>query len=151
MTALPEQLFGIHYSRSDTRTPVAFYQSKLQPDLLDYLQSLPVFTCKEEELESFGFQQHVDHRNKANHIYHETYFHAQWRHAHKSVLSIHPRFGYDWEKPAAPSRLVAFCEAMRRENMVWLKEMCHRLPTKCLLRKLIEQGRAFADLSIQVR
>lgn len=67
--------------------------------------------------------------------------------------SINPRIGVDMAKPAAPRALRAFYEAMRRKNTAHL---CTALEGEGqskfahLLRELMEKGRAFADLAIQI-
>ena len=67
-----------------------------------------------------GFKRNVDHPTLPDHIYYEGYFHALP--TSKPALSLNPRSGMDFEKPAAPLRLRAFVEAVRRLNDSWIRE-----------------------------
>lgn len=88
------------------------------------------------------------------HIYYEGYAHAKWASRNTPVLSMNPRFGVDYEKPAAPSELMAFAEALRRVNSPLLDALSRRLaalesPCGMALARLIQEGDVFADLAIQ--
>eukprot|EP00299_Pterocystis_sp_00344_P005857 c17598_g1_i1.p1 GENE.c17598_g1_i1~~c17598_g1_i1.p1 ORF type:complete len:297 (-),score=61.12 c17598_g1_i1:42-932(-) len=142
--------FGRVLNDNDSRPPIAIQQQQLSPELLQYLQDCTPFQAAVDKLAAFGFEKHIDHPNCPDHIYYEAYFHGLWAQRGKSFVSIHPRFGYDFPKPPAPDRLVAFVEALRRENEVFLTELSAKLPSDSFLKKCMDAGNVFADFSVQI-
>lgn len=108
----------------EERIPVATLQTKIPPEILEYLlQTVPFFACEEKDLVSkHAFRQNVDHPDVPGHRYYEGYFHASAE-TSEPILSVHPRLGSDYLKPAAPSSLRALMECIRRGNSHWLKNV----------------------------
>jgi hypothetical protein len=74
---------------------------------------------------------------------------------------MNPRFQTDYAKPAAPLAYVAFFEALRRANRQLLTELAERWESlaavsadetcaAATLARLVREGKAFADLALQV-
>ena len=101
-----------------------------------------------QRMHDLGFVQCVDHPSLPGHHYLEGYFHTL-PHA-EPVLSVNPRSGGNMLKPAASLRLRAFAEGVRRANAEFLARMAAGFPENSVLRRLLETGRAFADLAVQI-
>ena len=67
--------FGI-FLKAPIRTPSVMIRTAVGPALLQKFQSLPMFSCPEPDLESFGMNQAVDYPKSPKHIYHEGYYHT---------------------------------------------------------------------------
>lgn len=106
-----------------------------------------------------GFD-HIKYSKQPNHKYYEGYFHALST-TSGPFVSINPRSGLDFDKPAAPVRLRAFVEAFRRVNDAWIHaalsggnaddadDADNDDPVRQGLWSLYKQGHHFADLAIQ--
>lgn len=119
---------------------------QLDRDVLEYFQSIDIFSCKESELEKNGFYKCVDHRMLEKHVYYEGYFHGLT--SSESLESRNPRNFQKMEKPAIPLPFRAFLECFREINN--FKELLDLLPTDSGYRKMIEDGFIFADLACQI-
>lgn len=153
--------YGIVMKHSH-RTPSIMIRSEIGPSLLDRFQHLPMFTCPEPELESFGMNQAVDYPKRKQHIYHEGYYHTQFH--SKPIFSRNPRSGVDFMKPAAGEFLNSFYEAMRKANKKIFDELSAQLWQSALTRsaespeqdicgqlsRWVSDGFHFSDLSIQI-
>lgn len=133
--------------------PVHFSQYTLNPHTLNYLQDCPLFSSTENELESMGYCKAIDYPDIPEHVYYEAYMHSLP--TQNTYFSMHSRNGYDFEKPAAPLRVVSFCEALRQINDDWIKGMIKQLEGMSgaaaeVYCKLLSEGRLFADLSVQL-
>ena len=67
------------------------------------------------------------------------------------------RYGYDFDKPAAPLRLTAFLETLRRVNAEWTAHLVDELsklsssnPAAVALIDLLKDNRHFGDISSQI-
>ncbi|CAE7042276.1 DDX47 [Symbiodinium sp. CCMP2456] len=101
-----------------------------------------------QRMHDLGFAPCVDHPNLPGHHYLEGYFHTLP--GAEPFPSVNPRCGRDMLKPAASLRLRAFAEGVRRANSEFLARMAADCPEDSVLRRLLEQGRAFADLAVQI-
>eukprot|EP00301_Raphidiophrys_heterophryoidea_P009266 c13633_g1_i1.p1 GENE.c13633_g1_i1~~c13633_g1_i1.p1 ORF type:complete len:334 (+),score=86.14 c13633_g1_i1:39-1004(+) len=149
--------------------PIAFRTTFLSEDVLSYLLEDPMLQLSEQQLRAqheahnladtdelfvqlqdpqLAFTKNIDHPGVPNHIYFEGCFHALP--TPNPVLSIHPRFGINYHKPAAPVRIRAFVIGLKRANTKWIQEIHARLPKTSRFRKLIEDDKLLADLSIQI-
>jgi len=98
---------------------------RLSEDVLQYLSALSMFNCDEKEIESHGYFKCVDYPELTKHIYYEGYFHS--KPTSKTTLSVHPRKGHEYHKPAAPLPLRAFFEAFRKVNSEWINDLKSKL------------------------
>eukprot|EP01035_Chromulina_nebulosa_P041063 gene41063-55510_t len=144
------------------RTPSIMIRSEIGPSLLARFQKLPMFSCPEPELESFGMNQAVDYPKRKQHIYHEGYYHTQFH--SKPIFSRNPRSGVDFMKPAAGEFLNSFYETMRKVNKKIFDELSAQLwqsarsrspeaPEEDICGRLsrwVSDGFHFSDLSIQI-
>mmetsp|Transcript_12925 Transcript_12925/g.21115 ORF Transcript_12925/g.21115 Transcript_12925/m.21115 type:complete len:380 (+) Transcript_12925:122-1261(+) len=135
--------------------PINFIQHTLDSDLLSFLQSDPFFQTPEENLTKVGYSQAIDYPDLTGHIYYEGYYHGRATYA--PYNSVHPRYGFDFDKPPASLRLTSFIEALRRVNSSWTDEMISALknmspgnPAAKGLVTVLEENRHFADLSSQI-
>ncbi len=143
------------------KLPITFLHAQLDSDVLELLQSMPIMSLTEEEMGSgidtlsHGFVRASDNPRNHGHMYFEGYAHAHFpTGASAPCISMNPRTGRDYEKPAAPAPLVAFFEAMRRANAQLLADIAKRLDgvagwAAALLAHLVRGGRAWADLAMQ--
>ena len=117
-------LFG---SSNYGSNPICFSQFALSEDLLQYLQQDRLFTAPDDlaSFESLGFTKCVDYRGVPGHTYYEGYFHSLPQ--RDAMPAQHPRLGIMHDKPAAPVRIAAMCEAIRRKNTIWSAQLQRRL------------------------
>ena len=153
--------FGI-FLKAPIRTPSVMIRTEIGPALLQKFQSLPMFSCPEPDLESFGMNQAVDYPRSPKHVYHEGYYHTLL--TQKSQFSRNPRSGVDFQKPAAGEFLCYFYETMRRVNKALFTNLSNQLWQSALSRnpdnpemdicgllsKWIAGGFHFGDLSVQI-
>lgn len=135
--------------------PINFIQQSLNSDLLLFLQSDPFFQTPQQNLTEAGYSKAVDYPDLKDHIYYEGYYHGRTTCA--PYNSLHPRYGYDFDKPPASLRLTSFIEALRRVNALWTEDMKSALkklnpgnPAAGGLLRVLEENRHFADLSSQI-
>eukprot|EP00164_Ancoracysta_twista_P000896 GFYU01001180.1.p1 GENE.GFYU01001180.1~~GFYU01001180.1.p1 ORF type:complete len:316 (+),score=51.63 GFYU01001180.1:214-1161(+) len=143
--------FGSTFGPNLERAPVKMCRFNMEADVLAYLQADAIFNLREGDMEGAGFERHVDHKHKLEHIYYEGYFHTKPR-VRAPIRSVHPRFGHSYDKPAGSDRMYCFIEALRRANAGVLEAMERRLPTHESgnnFRTLLQSGDAFADWSVQ--
>jgi len=139
---------GVYVMRHEIVLPMPFYSMDMDDDVLVWLQESSPFNIPEDMLEGLGFQCCVDHPG-IDKTYYEGYFHALSL-QREPVSSLHPRRGHIINKEAAPLRLHAFIEAMRRANAGWIQAIAKHLPNDGILRRLLEEGSVFADLAVQI-
>ena len=139
-------------STEQGRAEIALKSGTIDARLLEHLiASCECLRCPEAALPGLGFRPCVDYKSLPRHVYFEGYFHGLP--VGKPFMSMNPRIGVDMEKPAAPRALRAFYEAMRRRNTEHLCEALDREGKSIFvqsLRKLMAEGRAFADIAIQI-
>jgi len=120
---------------------------------------IPPPTTLSFQLPTLGFTKCIDYPHLPGHVYYEGYFHALHGEdgGDRHIASMNPRTGCNMQKPAAPRELRAFIEGMRRANTPRLvkalsdvakAEPGNRLVVKVM--RLIEEGRVFADLAVQI-
>lgn len=112
------------------------------------LSSLP---GDEQGLRALGFEDCVDHPQLPGHRYMEGYFHSLSTRG--AVPSVHPRWGCELQRAAAPAALAAFCEAFRRANALDFAALQRELqasPSASLVAEILQREGHFADLSVQV-
>lgn len=127
---------------------VGVQRMQLTEELRRYLMNDPSMLADQSCLEQRGFEKCVDHPDVPGHAYYEGCFHCLP--GESSVEAVHPRWGHDYQKPAAPLRFRAFAESVRRANadvITCMKE--HMLPGS-VLRETFENDMVFADLAIQM-
>lgn len=120
----------------------------LAPDLHDYMLAEDVFNVAESKLTGLGFVRIDDDDEFAGHTYYEGYFHGMA--TPHPILSLDPRTGHDMEKLAAPLRIRAFCEALRRINRAALSNIAAAAAFDSLVHRFIEEERAFGDITFQI-
>eukprot|EP00928_Gymnodinium_smaydae_P040405 TRINITY_DN27403_c0_g1_i1.p1 TRINITY_DN27403_c0_g1~~TRINITY_DN27403_c0_g1_i1.p1 ORF type:complete len:307 (+),score=22.26 TRINITY_DN27403_c0_g1_i1:113-922(+) len=114
------------------------------------LSSLPQ---DEASLKSMGFEMHNDHPSCPGHNYFEGYFHAVPNSDRTTVDSIHPRLGDAMKRQPAPPALFKFCDAFRKANAGLfenLREDLAKHRNSACLARVLESGRHFADISVQI-
>ncbi|CAM9709053.1 unnamed protein product, partial [Ectocarpus fasciculatus] len=129
--------------------PISFNQFTLSEEVLDYLQQDSLFGAPDDtaSFEALGFSKCVDYPDIPGHKYYEGYFHSLPQ--RNPVPAQHPRLGIIHDKPAAPLRVAAVCEAIRRKNTKWSEELQRRLEglhthASQTLAKVISYNRLFA-------
>ena len=109
------------------RPKVGFSRFSLSPPLLAWLQEDGEFvTGTNTDALRLDLQDGPVHLDKCidyphlpHHHYFEGYFHTL-AHTSAPTLSLHPRQGFAFQKPAAPTRLRSFVAAFRRLNESWI-------------------------------
>eukprot|EP00008_Paramoeba_atlantica_P008564 CAMPEP_0201488784 /NCGR_PEP_ID=MMETSP0151_2-20130828/19378_1 /ASSEMBLY_ACC=CAM_ASM_000257 /TAXON_ID=200890 /ORGANISM="Paramoeba atlantica, Strain 621/1 / CCAP 1560/9" /LENGTH=322 /DNA_ID=CAMNT_0047874141 /DNA_START=30 /DNA_END=995 /DNA_ORIENTATION=+ len=104
--------------------PISLFAGELEPELLQRIQELAIFSCPESELVNLGFQRCVDYPHLPQHIYYEGYFHS--RESAEPFPSLCPRNGAEFPKPPAPPLLRAFYCAFRQKNAKWLQDIANK-------------------------
>jgi hypothetical protein len=104
---------------------VAMFCGGMEPDLVQEIQKLDIFSCKEDELRKRGFFKCIDYPQLEKHIYYEGYFHSC--RTDGAVESINPRKGTLMAKPAAPPLLRAMYIAFREKNKEWMRGIAEEL------------------------
>jgi hypothetical protein len=131
--------------------PISFQQFYLTDDVLQYLQSDPIFSDAisgdNERLTQLGYCKSVDYPERPDHIYYEAYFHSLP--THEPIETIHPRYGVPHQKPAGSLVLASYYESIRRKNALWtekLKESLRTIPgdASALVIEILDQNRHFA-------
>eukprot|EP00439_Symbiodinium_sp_Y106_P057779 s4539_g8.t1 len=144
----PEEIPG---RRFQALGPVGLQSLQLSQEVLQHLFE-DALCCDVsgdvQRMHDLGFVQCVDHPNLPGHHYLEGYFHTLP--GAEPFPSVNPRCGGDMLKPAASLRLRAFAEGVRRANAGFLARMAADCPENSVLRRLLEEGRAFADLAVQI-
>jgi hypothetical protein len=138
-------------------TPITFLRAELDSGVLELLQRNPLLCLSENELSQCvgGFTRACDNPRNVDHVYFEGYAHADFSASCEPCVSMNPRTGRDYGKPAAPAALLAFFEATRRANAALLADLAARLDgvaagsAAALLADLVRRGRAWADLALQ--
>ena len=125
--------------------PVGLQSLKLDGELLAFLEN--ACAGDPERLSSMGFCQCVDHAALPEHHYMEGYFHTL---GSSAVVSANPRTGGSMPKPAANLQLRAFAQSLRAANAEVLCKLAADCPEGSLLQKALREGRAFADLAVQI-
>jgi len=127
---------------------------KIGDNVLEFIQNDEIFRLDERSLQSSKFfDKCIDNPKLKNHHYYEGYFHGLEE--ADDIVSMHPRKGINFSKPAAPERLRAFIVAMREKNKCWTEKLATRLQKECKkgrswLAGLIQKGKLAADLAVQV-
>eukprot|EP00656_Telonema_subtile_P000011 TRINITY_DN10003_c0_g1_i7.p1 TRINITY_DN10003_c0_g1~~TRINITY_DN10003_c0_g1_i7.p1 ORF type:complete len:296 (-),score=53.02 TRINITY_DN10003_c0_g1_i7:614-1501(-) len=149
--------YGREAALYDLRLPAFITQGSMSPEVLAYLHQAPLFSMSEDELIAVGFDRCVDHPNIPDHIYYEGYRYAAT--VDHPLQTMHPRKGGTMTRSAAPKELRAFLEAVRQVNRELFSELRLRLlehfethgsGASELLAKCIDEGRHFADCSVQI-
>mmetsp|Transcript_3956 Transcript_3956/g.5221 ORF Transcript_3956/g.5221 Transcript_3956/m.5221 type:complete len:327 (+) Transcript_3956:48-1028(+) len=152
--------FGRDYG--DGRVPLSLKKAQISSELLQYLRSnCDIFSATESQiLENESFEKCIDYPAFPNHRYYEGYLHGE--NTSLPVNTLNPRYGQLMSKKAAPIALRALCECVRRKlNPSLIKELSkgknnenENDEEKCVftehLLKLIQDGKAFSDLAIQI-
>lgn len=176
----PAEDGSIEYGRvapsGTQRVPVSLRTATLEPALLEYLQrEMALCGATQDQLPDLGFYAARDYPRLPRHTYFEGYFHATPPNAAAGgpadpqppggpptedpqggpfpFRSLNPRYFFEMHKPAAPRALRAFFEAVRRRltpRLLAALDACADAPLAKPLRRLVEGGRHFADLAIQV-
>eukprot|EP00808_Paulinella_micropora_P000021 g53676.t1 len=140
----------------EERAAVAINQMQVAKDVLQYLQELSIFQAPEEELENrFNVARCVDHPNDPEHVYYEGYYHSLP--SSRPFYCMNARWGEDEYRPAAPVRLRAFYESLRRLNQAWISALSEELQAWPLngstlgraVSTYLNSTRLFGDLAIQ--
>eukprot|EP01060_Flectonema_neradi_P012470 TRINITY_DN19283_c0_g1_i1.p1 TRINITY_DN19283_c0_g1~~TRINITY_DN19283_c0_g1_i1.p1 ORF type:complete len:324 (+),score=40.35 TRINITY_DN19283_c0_g1_i1:73-972(+) len=123
-TALPGPNEDVKYAKVYEVNPVSKRIARISRDVLLFLQSAPEVTLAEKELieGKKGFESCVDHPRVPNHVYFEGYFHSK-KGVSETFRCVHPRRGFDFQKPAISPKLKAFIQAFRDVNSVWIKDL----------------------------
>ena len=120
---LPDPTDDITFSKVYDVNPIAIKTTKINVDVMKFIQSAPEVCLTEQQLmEGNGFERCVDHPHVPNHIYYEGYYHSK-KGVRETFKSVHPRKGYDFQKPALSPQLDAFLQAFRDVNSQWIRDM----------------------------
>eukprot|EP01129_Flabellula_baltica_P009891 TRINITY_DN4119_c0_g1_i1.p1 TRINITY_DN4119_c0_g1~~TRINITY_DN4119_c0_g1_i1.p1 ORF type:complete len:320 (-),score=61.69 TRINITY_DN4119_c0_g1_i1:9-938(-) len=149
-------LSGIMYGvPSAKERPFIMKSGELSDALKAFLLSeVPCFFCSEKVIEGYAFNSCIDYPFLDRHVYYEGYFHSKM--TDDAVLSINPRYGFDFEKPSVHPAFRAFAEAFRRCNAVLTESIVQVMRERednlacALIARLIEEENHFADLAIQM-
>mmetsp|Transcript_16699 Transcript_16699/g.27571 ORF Transcript_16699/g.27571 Transcript_16699/m.27571 type:complete len:332 (+) Transcript_16699:48-1043(+) len=147
---------SLYFGRSiwGKRSFTAKVDLKIEDNVLEFLQNDELFRLDERGLRlSKFFEKCVDNPKLKDHYYYEGYFHGLEE--GNAIVSLHPRKGINFSKPAAPERLRAFIVAMREKNKGWAEKLSTRLQKECKkggswLAGLITRGKVAGDLAVQV-
>ena len=127
---------------------IHFAQFKMSDKVLEYIQQEDLFSMDHSQVERVGYCKAIDYPDIPEHKYYEAYMHSLP--TNDIYTSIHSRYGHSFDKPCAPLRLTAFCEALRRVNASWkeltmkrLRQLLPSNPAEVIL-KMLEEDRHFA-------
>ena len=107
----------------NSRVRCALRTARLGDDVRNALLTALLHESREALEADDRFAHNVDHPDVPEHIYFEGALDTRTAAADaEPIMSLHPRFGADVEKPLAPLALRQFAEAFRVLNKDWLDE-----------------------------
>ena len=145
------------------RTPLSMIILNLEKNVLMHILQYPMFSCDQIELDSL---KELDRRVSPPYYIYEGYFHALSTNNKFFSKNPNPKIGIDFFKPPVGAYVRAFFVVFRNLNFAILDKLRKELFTSAkdrlgqgkiieddicyVFSKWIEDGRIFADLSIQI-